>query len=88
MLQKVLASGTDDVGRAIPADIQIEGRIQTFYFDYEYLAVKDESGQPYCILHTAEDVTERELSRQVLDSRRTQLLEAKARSRNAARTVN
>lgn len=55
----ITISGTDT-----PADLIVEGRLQTYYFDYEYRAIKDEAGKTYAILHTAIDITERYLSRQ------------------------
>lgn len=66
MLQNVLRTGIDDIGEAIPATLLINGELQTFYFDYEYRAIKNENGETYCIMHTAEDVTERELNRLAL----------------------
>ena len=66
MLQNVLRTGIDDIGEAIPATLLVNGELQTFYFDYEYRAIKNENGETYCIMHTAEDVTERELNRLAL----------------------
>ncbi|TDO22559.1 ATP-binding protein [Pedobacter duraquae] len=66
MLQEVLATGVTNSGLAIPAELFIDGRLQTFYYDYEYRAVKNEQG-PYCILHTATDVTELVVNRQALE---------------------
>ena len=53
----ITISGTDT-----PAGLEVDGKLQTFYFDYEYRAVKNEAGETYCILHTASDVTIRYLS--------------------------
>jgi PAS domain S-box-containing protein len=60
----ITISGTD-----APADLEVDGVLQTFYFDYEYRAIKNAEGKTYCILHTAEDVTAR-----VLSARREQRL--------------
>jgi PAS domain S-box-containing protein len=54
----ITVSGTDT-----PADLIVDGELQTFYFDYEYRAIKNEQGKTYAILHTAIDVTERYHSR-------------------------
>ncbi len=59
MLQEVWKTGIDNVGTAIPADLLIDGKLQRYYFDYAYRAVKDENGQVYAIFHTARDVTEK-----------------------------
>ncbi|WP_316803665.1 PAS domain-containing protein [Pedobacter nototheniae] len=66
MLQAVMRTGVDDIGKAIRADLEVGGRLQTFYFDYEYIAVKDETGKTYAILHTATDVTERVLGQEAI----------------------
>jgi two-component system sensor histidine kinase VicK len=66
MLQDVLITGITNKGEAIPAELLVEGKLQTSYYDYEYRAIKNESGESYCILHTAADVTEKILNRQAL----------------------
>lgn len=45
------------------ADILLGGQLQTFYYDFTYRAIKNGAGEIYCILHTATDVTERNLNR-------------------------
>ncbi|QXU43231.1 PAS domain-containing sensor histidine kinase [Pedobacter sp. D749] len=77
MLKNVLLTGITDNGDAIPAETMRDGKLQTAYYTYEYRAIKDESGIPYCIIHTASDVTdmikakkaikETELQREALD---------------------
>ncbi|MBG6234324.1 PAS domain S-box-containing protein [Pedobacter sp. CAN_A7] len=59
MLQEVWRTGIDNIGHAIPAELFVNGKLQLYYFDYAYLAVKDESGEVYAIFHTARDVTEK-----------------------------
>jgi two-component system, OmpR family, sensor histidine kinase VicK len=58
MLKNVLLTGITDNGDAIPAETMRDGKLQTAYYTYEYRAIKDDSGIPYCILHTASDVTD------------------------------
>ncbi|MGQ7855604.1 ATP-binding protein [Pedobacter sp. WC2501] len=77
MLKNVLLTGITNNGDAIPAETMRDGKLQTAYYTYEYRAIKDDSGIPYCILHTASDVTdmvkakkaikETELQREALD---------------------
>lgn len=64
MFKKVWNEGITISGTDTPADLVVNGELQTFYFDFEYRAVKDEQGQMLCILHTATDITQRYLSRQ------------------------
>lgn len=65
-LQQVWRTGETFTGVGEPADLIIDGQLQTFFYDYEYRAIKDANGQVYAILHTSADVTERELSRRAL----------------------
>lgn len=64
MFRKVWNEGLTISGKDTAADLEIDGQILTFYFDFEYKAVKDESGKVICILHTAIDVTERFLKKE------------------------
>lgn len=63
MLQNVLRTGVTVEGTDTPADLMIDGKLQTFYFDFSYRAITNNTGETYCILHTATDVTERYKSR-------------------------
>jgi len=60
--KRVWNEGITIIGSDTPAQLNINGNLETFYFDFEYRAIKNSSGQTYCILHMAKDVTERVLS--------------------------
>ena len=64
MFKRVWNEGITISGKDAPADLVVDGKLQTFYFDFEYAALKDDNDSVYCILHTAHDITERYLSRQ------------------------
>ena len=66
MFKRVWNEGLTISGTDTPADLNINGTIQTVYFDFEYRAIKDNLGQTYCILHTATDVTDRFLGREAM----------------------
>jgi len=66
MFKRVWREGLTISGTDTPADLNINGKIQTVYFDFEYRAIKDSKGQTYCILHTAIDVTDRFLGREAM----------------------
>jgi PAS domain S-box-containing protein len=68
MLRQVWITGIDDVGEAILADLVVDGKLQRFYFDYAYRAIKDDQGQVYAIMHTAHDVTEMVENRELVES--------------------
>jgi len=62
LFKKVWNEGITISGTNTAAELEVDGDLQTFYFDFEYRAVKNEQGKVYCILHTANNVTERVLS--------------------------
>ncbi|MGN7989655.1 ATP-binding protein [Pedobacter sp. 22226] len=66
MLKNVLLTGITDQGDAIAAETMKDGQLHTAYYSYEYKAIKDESGLPYCILHTASDVSDMVLARKII----------------------
>ncbi|MGN7987122.1 PAS domain S-box protein [Pedobacter sp. 22226] len=70
MFRKVWLEGLVISGKDTAADIMIEGELKTFYFDFEYRAIKDNDGKTICILHTAIDVTERVLREEALERER------------------
>ncbi len=70
MLKNVLKTGITDSGKAVPAETMIGGKLRTSYYDYEYRAIKNEAGETYCILHSAEDVTSNVLNLQALERAR------------------
>lgn len=63
MFKQVWNEGVTFSGTDTPADLVVNGVLQTFYFDFEYRPIKDADGKTYAILHTATDVTERYHSR-------------------------
>lgn len=67
MFARVWREGITISGNDTPAEILVDGVLDTYYFDFEYRAVKDGSGRVMAILHTATDVTERYLSKRELE---------------------
>lgn len=59
MFAEVWRQGSTIKGIDTPAHLIIDGKTITSYFDFEYKAILDDSGNTICILHTAIDVTER-----------------------------
>ena len=62
LFKRVWNEGITISGTDTPAQLEINGELSTFYFDYEYRAIKNETGETYCILHMARDVTDRVIS--------------------------
>ena len=67
MFKRVWNEGLTITGKDTAADLNVNGEIQTFYFDFEYRAVKNDAGDVICILHTAIDVSERVLRREAME---------------------
>ena len=67
MFARVWREGITISGSDTPAEIRVDGKLDTYYFDFEYRAVKDENGRVIAVLHTATDVTERYLNRRELE---------------------
>lgn len=68
MFARVWREGITISGTDTAADLSINGEVTTFYFDFEYRAIKDLSGKVIGILHTATDVTERFKNREKLEN--------------------
>ncbi|WP_051666232.1 PAS domain S-box protein [Pedobacter sp. R20-19] len=66
MFKRVWNEGLVIGGKDTAADLNINGEIKTFYFDFEYRAIKNDAGEVICILHTAIDVSERFLKREAM----------------------
>ncbi|QJD94548.1 PAS domain S-box protein [Mucilaginibacter robiniae] len=62
-LKEVWRTGITYEAKESSATLQINGQLQTSYFDFVYRAIKNNNGETCCILHTATDVTELVLSR-------------------------
>lgn len=67
MFAKVWREGITISGIDTPADLIVDGILSTYYFDFEYRAIKDVNKRTIAVLHTANDVTERYLRRHELE---------------------
>ncbi|WP_461449048.1 ATP-binding protein [Mucilaginibacter sp.] len=63
MFKKVWNEGLTIKGSETAADLLVDGKLQTFYFDFEYRAIKNAKGKTYCILHMAKDITDAYLAK-------------------------
>jgi PAS domain S-box-containing protein len=66
MFASVWREGLTISGRDTAAELEVDGKLQTFYFDFEYRAITGNDGKTMCILHSATDVTDRVLGEQAL----------------------
>lgn len=58
ILQEVWRSGVSYESKNTPAELFVNGKLQIFYFDFIYQAIKNNEGKTDYILHTTTDVTE------------------------------
>jgi two-component system sensor histidine kinase VicK len=59
MLQTVWRTGKTIADSNVEAKLEINGKLGSYYFDFEYRAILNEQEATYAILHTARNVTER-----------------------------
>jgi len=78
LLQNVWRTGKPFKATNTPANLEIDGNLGTYYFDFEYRALKNQAGLTYCLLHTASDVTARVKAEQAiaLAQKQTEALES------------
>lgn len=84
LLAKVWREGITHIGTSAPADLVVDGKLSTFYFDFEYRAMKNQNGEVYCIINSAVDVTERVINQKIIDAARRN---AKALEREQANNL-
>lgn len=63
LLRQVYTTGVPYVGREEKADLEIDGVLQSSYFDFTYKALRDKDGNIYGIHHMAVDITDRVITR-------------------------
>lgn len=71
-LHSVLQTGITVTAQGVPAELIVDDKPQTKYYDYEYRALRNADDRTYCLLHTAFDVTERILGKEAIERERQQ----------------
>lgn len=66
VLLDVFYNATAYEGKEQQVDLVMDGRLETFYFNFTFKPLKDEKGEVWGVLNTAADVTELVLTRQQL----------------------
>ncbi|RYY69457.1 MAG: PAS domain S-box protein [Chitinophagaceae bacterium] len=66
IFDNVYTTGKTYFGKEEAADLEVDGQLQTFYFDYTYKALRNKDGSVFGIHHTAIDVTKRVLADRAL----------------------
>jgi two-component system sensor histidine kinase VicK len=66
LLRDVWNTGITYTSKNAPVQLNIDGILKTYYFDFVYRAINDDTGKVDCILHTATDVTELNINRNLI----------------------
>ncbi len=74
ILDHVFTTGETYEARAARADLVVDGKLQTFYFDFSYKAIRDTTGKIYGVMDIAIDVTKQVLVQRQIDEQQRQLL--------------
>ncbi|WP_347049281.1 PAS domain S-box protein [Flavobacterium olei] len=73
ILNQVYITGETYYGRAMPADLKINGVLSTYYFDFTYTPIRDSKGEIYGIMDIAIDITDQVIASKKLDETRIAL---------------
>jgi PAS domain S-box-containing protein len=66
ILDDVFTTGIPYEAKAAEVQLFVDGRLQTYYFNFNYNPIKNDKGEVWAILNTADDVTELVLTRKKL----------------------
>jgi two-component system sensor histidine kinase VicK len=66
ILKDVWRTGVTFKAKERAAQLNVNGKLDTYYFDFVYRAVKHSDGSMHCILHSATDCTERVLNNRAM----------------------
>lgn len=66
-LNEVYTTGEPYIGKEEKAYLEVNGKLQSFYFNFTYKALRDKEGSIYGIHHMAMDVTEHVVAKQQLE---------------------
>ncbi len=69
ILQQVWRSGETYFAKDYPAILEVNGKLNNYYFDFEYKPIPDENGKTAYILHTAFEVSDRMDARKMVSEK-------------------
>ncbi|RZJ31022.1 MAG: PAS domain S-box protein [Flavobacterium sp.] len=74
LLRQIFITGEPFHGKAMPADLVVDGTLSTFYFDFTYQPIFNSSGEVWGIMNIAVDITENVLVQQRIDEAQREVL--------------
>jgi len=73
ILREVYRTGETYYGRAMPAELMVDGELSTYYFEFTYTPIRDSKGEIYGIMDIAIDVTHQVTASKKLEQTRQAL---------------
>ncbi|MBP1222368.1 PAS domain S-box protein [Flavobacterium sp. 1355] len=73
ILLEVYRTGETYFGRAMPAELKVNGILSTFYFDFTYTPIRNAQGEIYGIMDIAIDITDQVFANKKLEETRIAL---------------
>ncbi|WP_207429404.1 PAS domain-containing protein [Pedobacter sp. SYSU D00535] len=73
LLQRVYHTGTTYKATEDPVDLVVDGKLQRFYYNFSYKALRNSAGEIYAILNMATNVTEQVMIRRRAESNEVKL---------------
>ncbi|WP_159469808.1 PAS domain S-box protein [Dyadobacter sp. 3J3] len=73
ILDHVFTTGETYVGKSEAAQLEVDGKIDTYYFDYTYKPLRNPDGEIYAVMDMALDVTNEALARKSLEESESKL---------------
>lgn len=69
LLKNIFETGETYAAKEDPADLVVDGKLQTFYYNFSYKPLKNQNGEVYAILNMAVDVTDLVLAKKQIQER-------------------
>lgn len=69
ILKNIFRTGETYAAKEDKVDLVVDGRLQTFYYNFSYKPLKNQNGEVYAILNMAVDVTDLVLARKEIQER-------------------
>lgn len=69
LLKNIFKTGETYASKEASADLMVNGKLQTFYYDFSYKPLKSPSGEVYAILNMAVDITDLVMAKKEIQER-------------------
>ncbi|MEC3877398.1 PAS domain S-box protein [Chryseobacterium salviniae] len=69
LLKDIFKTGETYASKEASADLMVDGKLQTFYYDFSYKPLKNPAGEVYAILNMAVDITDLVMAKKEIQER-------------------